>query len=77
MTRKIAISIPDDAAERRAPHRIAAYLHEASRDFSGFYRDCKVIGHPNEDFRIGLCVSTKRVLARGLDLLGVEAPEEM
>jgi len=66
-----------EAAERRAPHRIAVYLHEASQDFSAFYRDCKVIGAPNEEFRIGLCVITKRVLARGLDLLGVEAPEEM
>ena len=66
-----------DAAERRAPHRIATYLHEASQDFSAFYRDCKVIGAPSEEFRIGLCVTTKRVLARGLDLLGVEAPQEM
>jgi arginyl-tRNA synthetase len=66
-----------EAAERRAPHRMSVYLHEASQDFSAFYRDCKVIGDPNEDFRIGLCVITKRVLARGLDLLGVEAPEEM
>ena len=66
-----------EAAERRAPHRIAVYLHETSQDFSAFYRDCKVIGAPNEEFRLGLCVITKRVLARGLDLLGVEAPEEM
>jgi arginyl-tRNA synthetase len=66
-----------EAAERRAPHRIAAYLHETSQDFSAFYRDCKVIGDPSEDFRIGLCVMTKRVLARGLDLLGVEAPAQM
>jgi arginyl-tRNA synthetase len=66
-----------EAADRRAPHRIAVYLHEASQDFSAFYRDCKVIGHPNEEFRIGLCLITKRVLARGLDLLGVEAPDEM
>ena len=54
-----------EAAERRAPHRIASYLHEAARDFSAFYRDCKVIGHPNEEFRIGLCVSTRGVLAAG------------
>jgi arginyl-tRNA synthetase len=67
----------EDAAERRAPHRIAAYLHETAQDFSAFYRDCKVVGDPNESFRLGLCVVTKRVLARGLALLGVSAPDEM
>ena len=66
-----------EAAERRAPHRIASYLHEASQDFSAFYRDCKVIGAPSEEFRLGLCLITKQVLARGLDVLGVEAPDEM
>jgi arginyl-tRNA synthetase len=66
-----------EAAERRAPHRIAAYLHETAQSFSAFYRDCKVVGGTNEDFRLGLSVMTKRVLARGLLLLGVEAPEQM
>ena len=66
-----------DAADRRAPHRIAAYLHEAAQDFTAFYRDCKVVGDPEEAFRLALCVTTKQVLARGLELLGVAAPEEM
>ena len=71
----------DDAAARRAPHRLTAYAHETAQDFSAFYRDCKVIGAAeeggDEDFRIALCVKTQRVIARSLDLLGVAAPEAM
>jgi arginyl-tRNA synthetase len=70
-----------DAAERRAPHRIAVYATETAQDFSAFYRDCKVVGAAeeggDEDVRLAICVLTKRVLAQSLDLLGVEAPESM
>jgi arginyl-tRNA synthetase len=70
-----------EAAERRAPHRITAYVHEAAQDFSAFYRDVRVIGAEeeggDEDLRLVMCVITRRVLARGLDLLGVSAPERM
>jgi arginyl-tRNA synthetase len=69
------------AAERRAPHRLADYALEAARQFSAFYRDCKVVGAAedgeDEVFRVALCVQTGRVLARSLDLLGVSAPEQM
>ena len=65
------------AAERRAPHRITAYVHELAQDFSQFYRDCKVVGTPEEGFRLALALQTKRVIARGLDVLGVSAPDEM
>ena len=69
------------AAERRAPHRLAEYSLDVARQFSAFYRDCKVVGAAedgeDEVFRLALCVQTKRVLARSLDLLGVSAPEQM
>ena len=65
------------AAERRAPHRMTTYSLEAARAFSAFYRDCQVVGGSDEDFRIALSVQTRRVIARALDLLGVEAPESM
>ena len=69
------------AAERRAPHRIAAYAHETAQDFSAFYRDCRVVGAADdggdETFRIALCVHAGRVIATGLELLGVSAPEQM
>jgi len=70
-----------EAGERRGPHRIAAYATETAQDFSAFYRDCRVVGAAedggDEDVRIAIAVLTRRVLAQALDLLGVEAPEEM
>jgi arginyl-tRNA synthetase len=69
-----------EAAERRAPHRIAAYALELAQGFTAFYRDCRVVGaEPSsvESVRIALCIATKRTLARSLELLGVAAPEAM
>ena len=69
-----------EAAERRAPHRIAAYALELAQGFTAFYRDCRVVGaEPEtvESLRVALCVTTRRTLARCLDLLGVSAPEQM
>jgi arginyl-tRNA synthetase len=69
-----------EAADRRAPHRIAAYALELAQTFTAFYRDCRVVGaEPEavESFRIGLSVATKRTIARALDVLGVSAPDAM
>jgi arginyl-tRNA synthetase len=70
-----------DAAARRAPHRMTTYAHETAQEFSAFYRDCRVVGAAeeggDEDVRIAICVIARDVLARTLDLLGVEAPESM
>ena len=66
-----------EAAERRQVHRIATYALALAQDFTAFYRDCKVRGVPEEAFRLGLCVATQRVIARALDLLGIEAPQQM
>ena len=69
-----------EAAERRAPHRIAAYALELAQDFSAFYRDCRVVGAGSaglESSRLGLCLASRRVIARSLALLGVGAPEAM
>ena len=69
-----------EAAERRAPHRLCAYAMEVARDFHAFYRDCQVVGAEGagvEDARLGLCLLTKRAIARTLGLLGISAPERM
>jgi arginyl-tRNA synthetase len=69
-----------EAAERRAPHRIAAYALELAQDFTAFYRDCKVVGASPvglESFRVALCVGAQRVIALALGLLGVSAPDSM
>ena len=60
---KKLLAFPDEvaeAAERRAPHRIAAYALELAQDFTAFYRDCRVVGaEPEavESFRIALSVA--------------------
>jgi arginyl-tRNA synthetase len=81
---KRLLELPEEvreAALRRAPHRLTAYVHETAQDFSAFYRDVRVLGAAeeggDEDVRLALCMQTQRVIARGLDLLGVSAPEEM
>jgi len=60
---------------------MTTYVTEVAQDFSAFYRDCKVVGAAeeggDEDLRLALSEVTRRTLARGLDLLGVEAPQEM
>ncbi len=69
-----------EAAERRAPHRIAVYALELAQDFTAFYRDCRVVGAAPEgveSFRLALSVAAQRVIARSLDLLGVAAPQSM
>ena len=69
------------AARRRAPHRITVFVTETAQAFSGFYRDCKVVGAAeeggDENLRLGLTEMTRRVIASSLELLGVSAPEEM
>ncbi len=72
-------SVVQDAAARRAPHRVAAYAQELAADFHVFYKHCRVLGVEPElaSSRLALCQVTKRVIARCLDLLGVSAPESM
>jgi arginyl-tRNA synthetase len=80
---KKLLAFPDEvaeAAERRAPHRLAGYALELAQDFTAFYRDCLVVGAEPasvESFRIALSVATKRTIARVLGLLGVSAPDTM
>jgi arginyl-tRNA synthetase len=76
------LDFPDEvreAADRRAPHRVAAYALETAQLFSAFYRDCQVVGapEPEEARRLRLSVASRNVIARALDLLGIAAPEEM
>ena len=80
---KQLVAFPEEiaeAAERRAPHRIATYALELAQVFTAFYRDCRVVGATPvevESFRIALSVAAKRTIAAALGLLGVGAPEAM
>jgi arginyl-tRNA synthetase len=69
-----------EAAERRAPHRVAGYAVELAQDFTAFYRDCRIVGaepDQTESFRLALAQAARTTIARALDLLGLTAPTEM
>ncbi len=71
------------AAELREPHRVARYLEELAGVYHGFYADCRVLPlgdepvAPIHSARAQLCAATMQVIANGLALLGVSAPERM
>ena len=71
------------AARLRAPHRVARYLEErVAPTYHRFYDACPVLPPKQTDpalaaARLLLCEATRQVLANGLDLLGVSAPERM
>ncbi|MGH2858716.1 MAG: arginine--tRNA ligase, partial [Solirubrobacteraceae bacterium] len=70
----------DEAAERRAPHRIAVYVLTLAQQFTAFYRDCKVVGAQpaqTESQRIALSQASRQMIELALGLLGVSAPDSM
>jgi len=66
-----------EATERRGPHAVPTYAIRVADDFHRFYHHHKVLGSEAESFRLGLVTATKSVIARALDLIGVEAPDTM
>jgi arginyl-tRNA synthetase len=66
-----------ESAERRAPHAIPTYAIRVADDFHRFYHHHKVLGSEQEPFRLALCEATRTVVARCLELIGVQAPERM
>jgi arginyl-tRNA synthetase len=69
--------IAAESAERRAPHAIPIYAIRVADDFHRFYHEHRVVDSDTEAFRLALCRATQHVIARCLDLIGVEAPERM
>ncbi|MBA3339976.1 MAG: arginine--tRNA ligase [Geodermatophilaceae bacterium] len=71
------------AAQFRAPHRVARYLEDLAGTYHRFYDACRILPRADEDPapamvpRLWLCQATRTVLANGLGLLGVSAPERM
>jgi arginyl-tRNA synthetase len=66
-----------DALAKRGPQGIPAYAIRVADDFHRFYHEHRVLESEQEAFRLGLCRATQTVIARCLDLVGVEAPERM
>jgi arginyl-tRNA synthetase len=70
-------SVVAEAAERRGPQGIPNYAIRVADDFHRFYHHHRVLESDAQAFRLGLCRATQAVIARCLDLVGVEAPERM
>jgi arginyl-tRNA synthetase len=67
------------AAHNSEPHLVATYLRELAGDFHTWYNAHKMLveEQPLRDARVALCQAAGQVIANGLDLLGVSAPEAM
>jgi arginyl-tRNA synthetase len=71
------------AAQLREPHRVARYLEDTAAKFHQFYDSCRVLPMGDEEptpthaARLLLVAATRTVIANGLRLLGVSAPERM
>ncbi len=62
------------------PHRLCGYLFDLAQTFSAFYENCPVLKAEDPELResrLALCALTLQVLVTGLDLLGMESPEQM
>ena len=70
-------TVAAEAAERRGPHAIPTYSIRLADDFHRFYHHQRVLESEAQAFRLGLCTATQNVIARCLELVGVEAPERM
>jgi arginyl-tRNA synthetase len=71
------------AAVLREPHRVSRYLEDLAGDYHRFYDSCRVLPQGDESpndlhsARLALCQATRQVIANGLAILGVTAPERM
>lgn len=76
-------AVVSSAAELREPHRIPRYLESLATAYHRFYDNCRVLPRGDEVVsdqqiaRLWLCAATRQVLANGLDLCGVTAPDRM
>jgi arginyl-tRNA synthetase len=69
--------VVSDAVARRGPQGVPAYAIRVADDFHRFYHEHRVLESEQQAFRLGLCRATQTVIARCLELVGVEAPERM
>jgi len=67
------------AAQERAPHRIARYVHELASEFHSFYNRCRIMGVDQDlaQARLALVGAVANVICHALAMLGVSAPEKM
>ncbi|MEO5367808.1 MAG: arginine--tRNA ligase [Magnetococcus sp. WYHC-3] len=71
--------VVEGAAVAREPQRVPYYLGEVAAAFHGYYNQNRILVEDPalRGARLSLCTAVRRVLANGLNLLGVSAPERM
>jgi arginyl-tRNA synthetase len=69
----------EEVASTLVPHRLCGYLHQVATAVSAFYEACPVLTADGDvrTSRLALCLASRRVLATGLNLLGIGAPARM
>jgi arginyl-tRNA synthetase len=69
----------DSVVDTLQPHRLCSHLYQIATTLSSFYEACPVLKAEGDvrASRLGLCRATQRVLAAGLEMLGIEALERM
>ena len=65
------------AVREKAPHLICNYLFDLAQTFSRFYETCRVKGDEHEAERAVEVAVFEKIIEHGLDLLGINVPEEM
>ena len=66
-----------EAVAEMAPHKVASYLYELAQEFSRFYEHCPVAGSDMEAERTELVKVYLDTMSHGLNILGINIPEEM
>lgn len=66
-----------EAVSEMAPYKVANYLYELAQCFSRFYESCPVVGCDCEAERCKLVSTYLDIMRHGLNILGIEIPEEM
>ncbi len=71
--------VVDEVSESLAPHKLCGYLYDVAGALATFYEACPVLKSEGEvrSSRLALCAATRSVISKGLDLLGIDAPERM
>ncbi len=71
--------VVDEVSQTLTPHKLCGYLYDLAQSLSAFYEACPVLKSEGEvrSSRLALVAATRAVLAKGLNLLGIQAPERM
>ncbi len=69
--------VVEGAAAALEPHRIAGFLETLARTAHAWYHKFRVLGEPEEAARLILARAVRQVLANGLSLIGISAPDRM